>query len=85
MSNPSAPTGAPDVRNTDGWRSIESHPKDGTCFVVCDVREDDGFMKVVRWEEGEDRLVELSSDHFFAADSFTHWYPVLAMPKPNSG
>ena len=69
----------------DGWRPIETAPKDGTKVLVCGPHENGGtYQAVTAWPKGWVARWPVSYEAY-AADEPTHWRPLPAAPPPPGG
>lgn len=63
------------------WQPMETFPRDGESYLVCDRRILDGFQQVVFFDdEAKNRWCLSTSDGpTFHFDAFTHW---MKLPRP---
>jgi hypothetical protein len=68
------------------WRPIETFPKDGTDFIVCDAAVMFGFMQVVAYNDTSPGgyTLQTSDGPSFHPDAFTHWMPLPPLPQPSA-
>lgn len=69
----------------DGWRPIETAPKDGTKVLVCGPHENGGtYQAVTAWPKGWVARWPVSYEAYAAGEP-THWQPLPAAPPPPGG
>lgn len=71
-------------RSDDGWRTIDSAPKDGTEVLVCRPDGDEWEMRVAYWT-GRRWWLEVYDNGLERSSIYepTHWRPLP--PPPNDG
>lgn len=64
----------------DGWRPIETAPRDGTEVEIAQITR-------ARWSDPGSGIDDMwQTDEAFVEDSeFTHWRPLPGAPKPHDG
>ncbi|QPF81705.1 hypothetical protein IC762_12475 [Bradyrhizobium genosp. L] len=65
------------------WQPIETFPRDGEAYLVCDDRLLDGFHQVVFWDDDNDETewrLATSDGPTFHIRAFTHWKRLPVRP-----